>query len=131
METGSAGFSSRFSSNRFNSCSPFHPENGCKTRQKLKKGERVVMAKMVTRTVVTTNCNVFGVNPNTEECIYKNVVLSGTFNSDEKTLKAVHKVLDTDDFTVVKIVGTVIKKELRAMDEDFFLNNSVVIPNRK
>ena len=88
------------------------------------------MAKQVTRTVVTTNLSVFGVNPNTEECMYRDCVLSGTYNSEDKMLKKAHKVMDTDDFTVVKIVGIEIKKELRAMDEDFFLKNSVVIPSR-
>lgn len=89
------------------------------------------MAKQVTRTVVTTNCEVFGVNPNTEECMYRTCVLSGTYNTVEKLFKMVHKELDTDDFTVVKVVSVETKRELRAMDEDFFLKNSVVIPNRK
>lgn len=89
------------------------------------------MAKKITRTVITTNCNVFGVNPITEECSYRECILSGTFKTDEKMLKAVHKVIDSEDFTAVKIASVEIKTELRAMDEDFFIQNSVVIPNRK
>ena len=96
--------------------------------------------KMVTRTFITTNCNVMLANPENGEISYRVVKLSGTFHDNEGNIdtkaitKKLRKMFDADTESVEKFVtvtGCDETEQLYGMDEDKFLANAELLPPRK
>ena len=87
-------------------------------------------ATMVTRTITSTICNVFGVNIDTKLPEYREFVIARTYKDDAALLKAVKKIADNEHYTVLTIESCEVKTELRGMTEEKFIENSVILPNR-
>lgn len=80
---------------------------------------------MVTRTIENTAVNVLCMDVNTAEPENKEIVMSGTYKDNDKLMKAIRKEYETDDFKIVHIVDTDVRKELYGMDENKFLAEAV------
>lgn len=83
--------------------------------------------RMVTRTILTTKVNALCMNTVTCEACNKDVVLPRTFKDNDKVLKATKSVLDTPTFKVVDIVDVSTVETLYGMDEQKFINESVIL----
>ena len=86
--------------------------------------------QMVTRTILTTKVTVLCMDVNTAEPFNKEVVLPRTYNDEEKLLKKVRVVVDTDSVKAVHIVDSEVVKTLYGMAEQDFINNAVILPPR-
>ena len=87
--------------------------------------------QMVTRTILTTKANVLCMDVNTAEPFNKEVILPRTYNDEEKLLKKVKAVVDTDSIKAVHIVDTEVVKTLYGMAEQDFIDNAVILPPRE
>ena len=83
--------------------------------------------RMVTRTILTTKVNALCMDTQTCEACNKDVVLPRTFKDNDKVLKAVKSVIDTPTFKVVDIVDVETVETLYGMDEQKFINESVIL----
>ena len=83
--------------------------------------------RMVTRTILTTKVNVLCMDTDSCEACNRDIILPCTYKDEEKLLKAVQKVVDTDDFKAVKITDYDTVETLYGMDEQKFIDNSVVL----
>lgn len=83
--------------------------------------------RMVTRTILTTKVNVLCMDTQTCEACNKDVVLPRTFKDNDKVLKAVKAVVDTPTFKVVDVVDVETVETLYGMDEQKFINESVIL----
>lgn len=83
--------------------------------------------RMVTRTILTTKVNALCMDTVTCEACNKDVVLPRTFKDNDKVLKATKAVLDTPSFKVVDIVDVSTVETLYGMDEQKFINESVIL----
>lgn len=80
---------------------------------------------MVTRTFLTTVCEVMVVNTIQAEINNIEVRLTRTYVTDEETLKAVRLTTDTDEVKAVKIVRKWTESKLYGMSESDFLKYAV------
>ena len=87
-------------------------------------------APQITRTFTTTRATILGLDTINAEPMNKDVDLAGHFESEEKLMKAVKKLIETEDFKVCKLVSCVEIIELRGMSVQKFLENSEVIPDK-
>lgn len=85
---------------------------------------------MVTRTITTTEVNVMCLDIEHGEPINKDVVVSRTFKDDEKLLKEVKKIIETDTIKAVHIVDKVEVETLYGMSEQEFIEHAKVLPPR-
>lgn len=83
--------------------------------------------RMITRTILTTKVNALCMDTQTCEACNKDVVLPRTYKDNDKVLKAVKSVLDTPTFKVVDIVDVSTVETLYGMDEQKFINESVIL----
>lgn len=83
--------------------------------------------RMVTRTIQTTKVNVLCMDTQTCEACNKDVILPRTFNDKDKVLKAVKAVVDTPTFKAVDVVDVETVETLYGMDEQKFINESVIL----
>lgn len=83
--------------------------------------------RMVTRTILTTKVNALCMDTQTCEACNKDVVLPRTFKDNDKVLKAVKSEIDTPTFKVVDIVDVETVETLYGMDEQKFINESVIL----
>lgn len=87
--------------------------------------------QMVTRTILTTKVTVLCMDVNTAEPFNKELILPRTYNDEEKLLKRVRAVVDTDAIKAVHIVDTEVVKTLYGMTEQDFIDNAVILPPRE
>lgn len=85
---------------------------------------------MVTRTVTTTAADCMCLDVINAEPINKRFIMSGTYESDEKLLKAVRKLHETEELKIAAVVNTEIINALYGMDEADFLNMAKILPPR-
>lgn len=85
---------------------------------------------MVTRTITTTEVNVMCLDIEKEETINKHVTVSRTLKDDEKLLKEVKKLVETDTIKAVHIVDKREVKTLYGMTEQEFIEHATVLPPR-
>lgn len=83
--------------------------------------------RMVTRTIITTKVNALCMDTQTCEACNKDVVLSRTFKDNDKVLKATKALLDSPTFKVVDIVDVETVETLYGMDEQKFIDESVIL----
>ena len=83
--------------------------------------------RMVTRTILTTKVNALCMDTQTCEACNKDVVLPRTYKDNDKVLKATKSVLDTPTFKVVDIVDVSTVETLYGMDEQKFINESLIL----
>ena len=82
---------------------------------------------MITRTILTTKVNALCMDTQTCEACNKDVVLPRTFKDNDKVLKAVKSLIDTPTFKVVDIVDVETVETLYGMNEQKFINESVIL----
>lgn len=85
---------------------------------------------MVTRTIITTKVNVMCLDIETGEPFYKTVVVPRTYKDDEKLLKKVKEVLETETLKPVHIVDKEEIETLYGMKEQDFIEHAEVLPSR-
>ncbi len=83
--------------------------------------------RMVTRTILTTKVNALCMDTVSCEACNKDIVLPRTYKDKNKVLKAVKDAVDTDTFKVVDIVDVSTVETLYGMDEQKFINESVIL----
>ena len=86
---------------------------------------------MVTRTITTTEVNVMCLDVEKGEPINKDVTVSRTFKDDEKLLKEVKKIVETDTIKAVHIVDKREVETLYGMPEHEFIEHATVLPPRE
>lgn len=86
---------------------------------------------MVTRTITTTEVNVMCLDVEKGEPINKDVTVSRTFKDDEKLLKEVKKIIETDTIKAVHIVDKKEVETLYGMPEQEFIEHATVLPPRE
>ena len=86
---------------------------------------------MVTRTITTTEVNVMCLDVEKGELINKDVTVSRKFKDDEKLLKEVKKIIETDTIKAVHIVDKKEVETLYGMLEQEFIEYAKVLPPRE
>ena len=82
---------------------------------------------MVTRTIKTTKVNVMCLDVTKGEPFNKDVVLPRTYTDDNKLLKKVKDIVDTDDVKAVHIVKKEEIETMYGMSEQDFINSAKVL----
>lgn len=85
----------------------------------------------VTRTITTTQVTILGLNIQTAEPENKTFTVPRTYKDDEKLLKAVKAIGETDDFKIVSIADKQVNETLYGMSEQEFIENAHVLPPRQ
>lgn len=85
---------------------------------------------MVTRTIITTKVNAMCLDIETGEPCNKTVVVPRTYKDDEKLLKKVKEVLETETLKPVHIVDKEEIETLYGMKEHDFIEHAEVLPPR-
>ena len=80
---------------------------------------------MITRTVVGTKATVIAVNTMTLSSEKKVLTIAGTFDSNEKLLKALKKLFDNDTEIISTVLTTEKFEELYGLDEAIFMQYAV------
>lgn len=88
-------------------------------------------APQVTRTIQTTHCNVMCLDITAGEPCNKEVVLPRTYKDEQAMLRAVKKVIETDELKAVHIVDHCVQETLYGMSEQDFIEHATVLPPRK
>lgn len=89
------------------------------------------MAKMVTRTIISTRCVIMCVNTEAGEVFNDTIEIAGTYRDDAKLLKKVKQ--QYGETPTIKVVSIVSKEEigtLYGVPEDQFLAIAKVLPAR-
>ena len=79
----------------------------------------------VTRTIVTTTAKVKCADLTTNQVVEKEFTLPRTYKDNEKLLKVVKSMVETDSDKVVTIVDKSVATKLYGMSEADFLKNSI------
>ena len=79
----------------------------------------------ITRTVVGTKATVIAVNTMTLSAEKKDLTIAGTFDSNEKLLKALKKLYDNDNEIISAVLSTEKFEELYGVDEAIFMQYAV------
>ena len=85
---------------------------------------------MVTRTIITTKVKVMCLDIETGEPCNKTVVVPRTYKDDEKLLKKVKEVLETETLKPIHIVDKEEIETLYGMKEQDFIEYAEVLPPR-
>lgn len=85
---------------------------------------------MVTRTIITTEVNVLCLDIETGEPCNRSVVVPRTYKDDEKLLKKVKEVLETETLKPVHIVDKEEIETLYGMTEQKFIEHAEILPPR-
>ena len=79
----------------------------------------------ITRTVVGTKATVIAVNTMTLSAEKKNLTIAGTFDSNEKLLKALKKLHDNDNEIISRVLSAEKFEELYGLDATIFMKYAV------
>lgn len=82
---------------------------------------------MVTRTIITTKCNVLCMELAKAEPFNKEVILPRTYKDEKKLLKRVQELVDNDEVKAVHIVSKEEVETLYGMTEQKFIENSIIL----
>lgn len=85
----------------------------------------------VTRTIITTQCNVMCLNIKTGEPENRLVILSGTYKDEKHLMKALEKVINNDEVKAVHCVHKEEVETLYGMTEQDFIEHAKVLPKRE
>lgn len=88
-------------------------------------------APQVTRTIQTTHCNVLCMDIENREPCNKDVVLPRTYKDENAMLKAVKKVIETNNLKCVQVVSSKVQETLYGMSEQDFIAHATILPPRK
>ena len=87
--------------------------------------------KMVTRTVVKTNCEIMCVNVDSAEVIVKNFTVSGKYDNENDLLKTCQNLFETDNLKLVHISEFSEEEVLLGMPESKFIELAEILPQGK
>ena len=87
--------------------------------------------KMVTRSITSTKCVVLALDTETVEPSNLTVEVSGTFQNEEKLMKAVKAVAETHTLKIVQILTTETVEKLYGVSEQKFMEIAHVLEPRK
>lgn len=85
---------------------------------------------MVTRTIITTKVNVLCLDIEAGEQCNNSVVVPRTYKNDEKLLKKVKEVLETETLKPLYIVDKEEFETLYGMTEQEFIGHAKILPTR-
>lgn len=85
--------------------------------------------RQVTRTINVTTATALCMDITTKETEERELVITGEVPTDEKMLKDLRKLYETDTFKVVTIMGLETKEELYGMTEVEFLKYAKLLDN--
>lgn len=86
--------------------------------------------KLVTRTITATKVTCLCMNVVTAEPSNETYSIVGKFTDDEKLLKSIRKLYETDEDKIVAIVDKVETNELYGLDENEFLERAHIIEKK-
>ncbi len=86
---------------------------------------------MVTRTIVTTKCNVLCLDIVNGEPFNKDIILPRTYKDEKSLMKQVSKVIDNDTQKSVHVVHQEEIETLYGMTEQQFIELATVLPPRE
>ena len=84
----------------------------------------------VTRTITTTKANVMCLDIQTGEPCNKEFTAPRTYKNNEKLLKVLKEIEETDELKLVHIVDVTIEETLYGMTEAEFIKYATVLPPR-
>ena len=87
--------------------------------------------KMVTRTIISTKCVVLAIDTETVEPSNLTVEVSGTYQNEEKLMKAVKTVAETHTLKIVQILTTETVEKLYGVSEQKFMEIAHELDPRK
>lgn len=87
--------------------------------------------KMVTRTIILTKCVVLALDTETIEPTNLTVEVSGTYQNEEKLMKAVKDVAETLTLKIVQILATETVEKLYGVSEQKFMEIAHELEPRK
>ena len=79
----------------------------------------------ITRTVTGTRATIIAVNTTTLSAEKKDLTIAGTFDSNEKLLKALKKLYDNDTEVISAVLSADKFEELYGLDEAIFMQYAV------
>ena len=86
--------------------------------------------KMITRTVVKTNCEIMCMDITNAEVVVKDFTIGGKFDNEKDLLKTCQKLFDTDTFKLVKVTDYLEEEVLLGMPESKFIEYAEVLSPR-
>lgn len=84
--------------------------------------------RQVTRTIEYTEATVMAVNTATSTVENVDIELSGTYDSDEKLLKAAQSECSSDDIKYVSVIDARVSEKTFCMPESMFIQNAMPLP---
>lgn len=84
----------------------------------------------ITRTVTGTRATVIAVNTMTLSAEKKDLTIAGTFDSNEKLLKALKKLYDNDNEIISAVLSADKFEELYGLDEAIFMQYAVKLDTK-
>lgn len=87
-------------------------------------------ARKVTRTISSTKVVVMCVNIETAKVDNYEVTIAGTYTDENKLMKAVTKVVETETLKPVSVVSTEVIETRYGMDEQNFIETAEVLLTR-
>ena len=83
------------------------------------------MAKMITRTILETKASVITVDTISMTASTKEFTIGGEWSDNNKLLKALKKIYETDTFVLSSVVKAEKTEKLYGMTEELFMANAV------
>lgn len=87
-------------------------------------------ARKVTRTIASTKVIVMCADTQTAKVENYEVTIAGTYTDENKLMKAVTKVVETETLKPVAVVSAEVIETLYGMDEQKFIEHAEVLPAR-
>ena len=88
------------------------------------------MAKLVTRTIITTKVNALAGGDGKKELFPIEVTMSGKLDN-KRAAKVAAKMYDTEEHKILQVVSVEVNEALYGMTEETFIANAEVLPPRK
>ena len=77
--------------------------------------------RIITRTITTTEVDIFAIDLNTAEPYNTTIVVSGDLCKEKKPNTVIAEVYDNEDRKFLKALGMRVREDLYALDEQKFL----------
>ena len=88
------------------------------------------MAKLVTRTIITTKVNALAGGDGKKELFPVEIAISGKLDN-KRAAKVASKMYDNENHKILQIVSVEVSEALYGMTEETFIANAEILPPRK
>lgn len=85
----------------------------------------------VTRTIVTTKCNVLCLDLTNEQPFVKEIILPRTYKDEKAMMKKIAPMVDSETVKAVHVQSFVNEQTLYGMTEQEFIEQAHILPPRK